>query len=216
MSKWNLLELTKLCEQKGLPIAKVYQNSLAWRWHRAGYHADTASKIWSDLFKESPVSLGGTLFEEAAFSYEAQVEACVLSLHSLADILSQIINVVILGRRFKEDDVSIKRVLEVMEKEGIAPDVVKSTRGMIDDELFLYIEAFSNTIKHRRLINTEFRAEFGEKSRNESGLRFEEFIFKNRTYPQTWGSDILKKYRLHVLDLITEVGLNINRYIAAM
>jgi hypothetical protein len=51
-------------------------------------------------------------------------------------------------------------------------------------------------------------------TRNESGLLFEEFIFKGNTYPQTWGSDILKKHRFHLLHLITEIGLNINKFVA--
>ena len=157
MTKWNFSELSKLCEEKGIPDAKIYRNSLAWRWKRAGYHADMASKVWSDLFKES-FSFADQRCYEAIFSYEAQVESCVQALHSLADILSQIINVVVLGSRLQGDHVSIKKVVEIMEKEGIAPDVAKSTRQLLDDKLFNYVEAFCNTIKHRRLIKTDFRA----------------------------------------------------------
>jgi len=103
-----------------------------------------------------------------------------------------------------------------MENESIAPVVAKSARQLIDDGTFQYIEAFCNTIKHRRLIKTDFRAEYGENARNESGLQFEEFTFKGNAYPQTWGSDILEKHRFHLLDLITGVGLNINTYIASI
>ena len=145
MTKWNFLELRKLCEEKGIPDTKIYQNSLDWRWKRADYHADMASKVWSDLFKES-FSFRDQRYYEARFLYEAQVEACVEALHSLADILAQIINVVILGSKFQEDYVSIKEVVKIMEKEGVAPDVAKSTRQLLDDKLFNYIEAFCNTI----------------------------------------------------------------------
>ena len=213
MTKWNFLELSKLCEEKRIPGAKIYQNSLDWRWKRADYHADAASKIWSDLFKES-FSFVDQRCYEAIFSYEAQIESCVQSLHSLADILAQIINVVVLRSKLQEDHVSIKRVVEIMEREGIAPDVARSTRHLLDDKLFNYIDAFCNTIKHRRLIKTNFRAEYGGNARNESGLLFEEFIFKGNTYPQTWGSDILEKHRFHLLNLITEIGLNINKFVA--
>jgi len=212
MEKWNYSELNKLCEEKGRPDAKIYQNSLAWRWKRADYHADMASKVWSDLFKES-FSFADQRFFKAIFSYEAQVESCVQALHSQADILAQIVNVLILDNRLPEDSVSIKKVIAIMENESLAPDIAKSARRLLNDGIFNYIEAFCNTIKHRRLIKTDFRAEYGENARNESGLRFEAFLFKGDTYPQTWGSDILEKYRFHFLDLITEVGLNINRYI---
>jgi hypothetical protein len=49
MTKWNFSELSKLCEEKGIPGAKIYQNSLGWRWKRADYHAEAASKIWLGL-----------------------------------------------------------------------------------------------------------------------------------------------------------------------
>ncbi|MFC1788762.1 hypothetical protein ACFLZE_02460 [Thermodesulfobacteriota bacterium] len=215
MTRWKFAELNKLCEEKGISDAKIYQNSLNWRWKRADYHAKMASKVWADLFKES-FSFVDQRCYEAIFSYEAQVESCVQALHSLGDILAQIINVFVLNSRFMEDRVSIKIVVGVMEKENLAPEMAKSTRKLLDDHLFNYIEAFCNTIKHRRLIKTEFRAEYGENARNESGLRFEEFIFKGNTYPQTWGSDIIEKYRFHILDLITDVGLNINKYIATI
>jgi len=212
MEEWNYSELSKLCKEKGIPDAIIYQNSLGWRWKRADYHAEMASKVWSDLFKES-FSFVDQRCYEAIFSYEAQVESCAQALHSQADILAQIINVLILGNRLPEDSVSIKKVVAIMENENIAPDIAKSARQLLNDGIFNYIEAFCNTIKHRRLIKTDFRAEYGESARNESGLRFEEFLFKGDTYPQTWGSDILEKYRFHLLDLIVEVGLNINRYI---
>jgi hypothetical protein len=41
-----------------------------------------------------------TIKRDSVFSYEANVEACVQSLHSLGDILAQIINVVILKSHF--------------------------------------------------------------------------------------------------------------------
>jgi len=215
MEKWKFSELNKLCKEKGIPDAKIYQNSLGWRWKRADYHADMASKVWSDLFKGS-FSFVDQRCYEAIFSYEAQVESCVQALHSQADILAQIINVLILENRLSEDSVTIKKVVKILEDESIASEIAKSARQLIGDEIFNYVEAFCNTIKHRRLIKTDFRAEFGENARNESGLRFEEFIFKGNTYPQTWGSDILEKHRYHILDLINEVGFHINAHIASI
>jgi hypothetical protein len=215
MVEWNFLELNKLCAEKGISDAKIYQNSLAWRWKRADYHADIASMVWLDLFKE-PFTFVDKRCYEAIFSYEAQVEACMQALHSQADILAQIINVLILGNRLSEDSVSIKKVVTIMINGKIAPEVAKNANQLLNDVIFKYIEAFCNTIKHRRLIKTDFRAEYGNYARNESGLRFEAFMFKGDTYPKTWGSDILEKYRFHLLDLINEVGLNINKFIRAI
>jgi hypothetical protein len=215
MTKWSFEELNRLCNEKAIPHAEAYQNALAWRWKRADYHAEIASEVWSNLYKES-FSFFDQRCNEAIFSYEAQVESCLLALHSLGDILSQIINVLVLSSKFREDLVSIKKVIDIMEKKSVAPDIARSARRLTDDEVFNYIEAFCNTIKHRRLIKTNFRAEYGKNTRNESGLLFEGFVFKGNIYPETWGSEILQKYRFRMLDLITEVGLSINKYVSSI
>lgn len=214
MTEWHTSELSKLCEEKGIPSAKIYQSSLHWRWHRAVYHADTATGIWSDFMKSG--SFGDERTYEAVFSYEAQVEACVQSLHSMADILAQIINVTILRSRLREENVSIKNVVREMKRASIATDVTTRVKHLLDDDVFDYVEAFCNTIKHRRLIKAIPRLEYGGSARNENGVVFEEFTYKNKLHPQTWGSDILGKYRTRLLDLITEIGLSINQYVSTL
>lgn len=213
MTRWKYSELNNLCKEKGIPDAKLYQASLNWRWKRAEYHAETAEIIWTEHFKGS-FSVPDEKNDKTFFSYEAQVESCAQSLHALADILAQIINIVVLNGRHKEDDVSIKTALKAMQKEAIAMDIVTQVNKLLSDDAFLYIEAFCNTIKHRRLIRTNFHAEYGDTSRNECGLIFEEFNFKGKVYPQTWSSDILSKFRLRVFDLITNIGLSINAHVS--
>lgn len=214
MTQWLFSELNEMCKEKGIPDAKLYQTSLTWRWKRASYHAETAERIWSDLFKGS-FSIPSERNDEPFFSYEAQVESCAQSLHALADILAQIVNMVVLQGKLKEDNVSIKTILNTMKQKSVAKDVVTQVSKLLDDDAFRYIEAFCNTIKHRRLLRTNFRAEYGESAKNESGLLFEEFTFKDNVYPQTWGSDILR-YRDRVFELITNIGLSINAYVSTL
>ncbi len=215
MTRWKFSELNDLCKLKGIPDAKQYQEDLNWRWKRSEYHAETAKDIWTEHFNGS-FSIPDEKNDKPFFSYEAQVEACAQSLHALADILAQIINVVVLNVKHREDDVSLKTILKAMQKEGIAGVVVTEINNLLIDDAFLYIEAFCNTIKHRRLIRTNFRAEYGGASRNECGLIFEEFKFKGKIYPQIWGSDILDKFRIRVFELITNIGLSINAYVSAL
>jgi len=211
MNEWNFEELNKLCQQKNIPESIVYQKSLEWRWRRADFHAEKAKEIWAELFSK-PVITQDSRFNEAVFSYEAHVEACIQSLHSMADMLAQIINVVILKNQFMEDGVYFKTLIGEMEKNGIAPLVTNYMKKLLNHEVFQYIDAFCNTIKHRRLINSKFRAEYGKDYRNESGIKFLQFNYKSKTYPETWGNDILEQYRFQMRELVTEVGLNINKF----
>ena len=112
------------------------------------------------------------------------------------DISAQIINMVILRGKRREDHVYIKAILKTMQKEVIAGDVVAQVNKLLSDDALRYIEAFCNTIKHRRLIRTNFRAaEHGETTRNENGLIFEELTFKGNVYPDKpvskWGRSLI-------------------------
>lgn len=211
-NQWSFEELRDMCRKKGIPDSVIYQNSLGRYWRQAGFHAEKAQEVWKALFGSS-FTLGDKRFNEAVFSYEAYVEACVRALHSMADILAQIINVVILRNRFPEHRVSAKKITEFMEKHGTAPQVTKRMREFIDSDVFRYIDAFCNTIKHRRLIKTHMRMEYGGDYRNETGIKFKQFHFKGVAYPETWGSDILKKYRNQIRDLVNNIGLALNRFV---
>jgi hypothetical protein len=213
MSKWNLAELRELCRQKNIPESAIYQNSLEWRWRQADFHAKKAQEIWAEL-GAAPFTFGDQRYDEAVFSYDAYVVACVQALHSMVDILVQIINVVILETRFSESQVSAKRITEFMEKKGIGPQVTERMIELLNSYEFRYLDAFCNTSKHRRLINTRFRAEYGGDYRNEAGMKFRQFDYKGITYPETWGCDVLERYRYHIGQLVTNVGLSINKFLA--
>lgn len=212
MSNWDLEELGKLCSQRGIPAPTIYQTSLQWRFWRASFHAERAQEVWKELFSQT-FTLGDETFNRAAFSFEADVEACVQALHSMADILAQIINAVILGGHFQEHQVSLWRVTERLEKTGIASQVAGQARKLLGSYEFSYLDAFCNTIKHRRLVFTEFRAEYGGNYRNEAGLLFRAFNYKVASYPETWGKDILEDYRHQLFEHVNNVGLSINDFL---
>jgi hypothetical protein len=183
---------------------------LVWRWQRTDYHAEKATEVWSELM-ESAVILYGEDFNEAVFAQEAQVEACVQSLHAMGDILAQIINIVMLGGRFREDDVTLKRVA----RQEMPTELSSVLNAFIQSNEYSYVEAFCNTIKHRRLIPSDLRGEFGEGYRNEFGIRFNGFSYKGADYPETWASDIIDPYRTTIGVLVNEVGITINRLLQA-
>lgn len=213
MTEWSFEELRRMCKQKNIPESTIYQNSLEWRWRRADFHAENASNIWTELFS-SPFSSADQRFKKAVFSYEAHVEACVQALHSMVDILAQIINAVILENHYQEHQVKAKELTKFMKKNEKAPQVMDCMRALLDSAEFRYLDAFCNTIKHRRLIPGKFRAEYGDHYRNESGIKFLKFNYRNKIVPETWASYILDEYRQQIKQLITDVGLNINKFVA--
>jgi len=213
---WDFEELRKLSKEKNIPESTIYQNSLEWRWKRADFHAKKAQEAWTELYKSS-FTFGDQRYYEAVFSYEAHVEACIQSLDSMIDILAQIINIVILGSRFSEHQVSpgkIIKYMQSMQNQKNTSYVLDSLKKLLDSGAFCYINAFCNTIKHRRLIKTYIRAEYGDNYKNKSGIKFLEFHYKDATHPETWGDEILERYRYQLKDLLTYTGLNINKFLS--
>ncbi|HKZ82296.1 MAG TPA: hypothetical protein VJ793_01410 [Anaerolineae bacterium] len=110
---WNLEELRNLCAAKGLPDSTVYQNALYWKLQRADFHKKQSETIWSNLFSaHQELQIYGEEWIQAQFAYESHVEAAMQSLHSMADILAQIINQAILNGALLEDEVSFSGVLD--------------------------------------------------------------------------------------------------------
>lgn len=216
MKTWSFEELRDLCRKKGVSeedISKfsTYTTSLDWRYIRAKFHAEQADKIWKDLFAQS-FTFGDEKYNVAEFSYEAYVEACVQSLHAMGDILGQIINIVILQNNFSEKNISLINTKKYMMKNGKAPDVLMKIERLLESKELCYIEDFCNTIKHRRLIKSQFRNDY-DNNYYKIGLIFDEFNYGDKTYPETWGDDIIDKYREEICNLVIEVGLKINDFI---
>jgi hypothetical protein len=130
----------------------------------------------------------------------------------MVDMLAQIINVVILRGHLAENEVSAQKLVRWLSNK-IPPEILKRLNEFLSGYEFKYVDAFCNTIKHRRLIHSMLRAEYGEGHRNESGIIFFQFRYRKVTYQDTWASDILQKYREAFYEHITCVGLAINKFL---
>lgn len=232
--RWNLVELSELCTKHGLADPTIFTDSFERRQNRAKYHAKTAQEGWSDFFEQpfnaQYFSVSDPNFQEAVFIYEANTEACIQALHSLGDILAQIINVTVLPKQkqLSEKEVSLYSIYKRMKNvqpTTIAPDVVYEIHKLDTSDTYQYINAFCNMIKHRRLLSTDFRIEnkmYHDEGKlrfyHKAGLRFQSFSYGRTestiiTYPITWGSDILDKYLVDVIEKCNNVGLKINEYL---
>lgn len=208
MTTWNREEFYDLCKQNGISEPTLYFESLNWHLDLANFHKDNAKVAWEDLFK-LPFSTSDEKFDRALYSYEYYAVTSVLFSHQMADILDQIINIVILKAILSEDKVNANNIERELSKLGSATKIVNSRDTLRKSYGFLYLSAFCNIVKHRSLINIS-------KVRT-SGPRwmpiFKEFVYNGKTYPETRGEDILDGYLNHINELIVKVGLDINDYL---
>lgn len=211
---WNFKELRHLCLAKGLPDSQVYQDTLLWKQWRASYHAEQYREIWMELFSSSnEIQVGGKGWNKAQFASEAHVEAMAQALHSMADILAQIINKTVLCAEFSEGDVKLSKILNELKKKPQASKIVERINKLQNSVEFRYIDAFVNTIKHRRLLDRVFHVEYGEGKRNDKAVCFRKFEYKGSRYGFIWATDIIGPYRDRILKLISEISNAVNEYV---
>ena len=132
----------------------------------------------------------------------------------MADILGQIINQVLLRGTLPENRVSLNNVLCEINEEAITPNIFTKITRFKNSTEFKYIDAFVNTTKHCRVLDTNYHAEGGENTRNDQGILFKKFICKNKEFPTTWAKDIVGLYRAKIFKDICAIGISINSYMS--
>lgn len=194
---WDYRKVRELCKEKNLPCPEIYLNSLTERYWEACYHAEQAQKVWDEFKSAHPsgYQIGGSNEEwwRAYYASAAETQAAVEALHAEADIIAQIINQIILRGSLREHKVTFRHVLDRLRKQNLATNVVAEIEAFRNSREFKYINAFCNTIKHRRLINKEWRVE--GRARCKEGVRFLAFAYEEDNFPVTWASDINGSYR---------------------
>lgn len=195
---WKFTQIRELCDTNHLPYPEVYLRSLSWQHRKAWYHAQQAQKVWDDFKAAHPRhEIGGSNEQwwEVYYASAAETEATVQVLHAEADIIAQIANRIILRGLVPERDVNLHRVLCELKCQNRGPHVAAQIETLKSSREFRYINAFCNTIKHRRLIDKQWHVEGGEGTRNKEDVRFLAFCYEGKPFPITWASDITGPYR---------------------
>lgn len=213
---WDFQEFQNICLKRNLPDTTVYQDTLSRKEIRAKYFGKKAQLILT--YADLNSSITGGEFEDndwirVFFKYESNIEAALQAAHSMTDTIAQIINVVILNSHFSEGDVSLKKVSKKLSSPCNAPIVSQAIQQLLNSKEFNYINSFVNTIKHRSLVDAEYRIEFGKETCNRAGIKFREFKYCGNTYPVTWGDDIISKYIPKIIDLIWDIGNALNEHL---
>lgn len=160
-------------------------------------------------------------FKTAQFQSETYIEAAAQNLHSMADILCQIINKAVLNSGIDEANVTIQRTIEELQEKANTQDIVNTLEKLRDSHEFKYIAAFVNTIKHRSLLDTDYSGEFKSGKSNIMRLRFLSFNYEKSgkqkkppdNYDNTFAETIANGYKERIFDLIDGVGRATNTYI---
>ncbi|MGL4499408.1 MAG: hypothetical protein ACRCU2_10150 [Planktothrix sp.] len=169
---WKLEELRECCSEEDIRKAEIHFKAVRDKLGRILYAVER--------LKEDPIqpSIDREGFINKQLETLIYLETVAYNLHSLPDVLSHIIFILIINPlTFKDSSLDIRKErniniftakakLEVIEEEGYAntntpqKQHIKSLIGAINNLLnsneYKYIDALVNTIKHRNLIDTEY------------------------------------------------------------
>ena len=225
---WNLEQFNALCISKKLLDCTMYQKALFWKQQKVNFLVLQSKEVWNNFWQEHFWQNNGSInfqeqkvaiaFKDAQFQSETYIEAVAQNLHSMVDVLCQVINQVVLGSRLHEADVDLRKTIEELQKKQSTQDIVTALEELRDSPEFKYIAAFVNTIKHRRLLDTEYYGEFGQDKSNIIGIRFLGFEYEKpkkliEKYDDTFAETITDIYMQRIFALIDSVGKATDTYI---
>jgi hypothetical protein len=208
----------------------------------AVYVASLSSKIDRILFlvdrfivtEDLTLKLGAQ-FPKTQLEVEIYIESIASNLHSLADVLAQIINEIVLkpllpcDEHISSEKVDLNQVKTKLDKVktklvALTPDsakyrdisqIIDSIGNLSKSWEFLYISGFVNTIKHRRLLNTTFHLKVDRGSLIDLGFKLDKFDYKGTPFPEMSCRSIVIDYREKLIDFIFDIGNSVNNYCRA-
>ena len=226
---WKSEEIPQLCPQGIVSEAEVHVKAIKNKIDRIMFLVERLSSLDTSI----PNSFEPTVLRSSQLEVEIYIESIAANLHSLADVLAHVINVIVLKPLQNKPDylghrqISIHNVknklsslgsLDTVRNQYIA-EIIREIHKLIDSAEFKYIAAFVNTIKHRSLLDTEFALtvqSVQSGSLMDVGYRLDPFDYEGNNFPQTRCKVVAMDYREKVIDLVLDVGNSINNYCRAV
>ncbi|HEC77451.1 MAG TPA: hypothetical protein ENI33_09410 [Thermoplasmatales archaeon] len=215
--KWDIPRFRELCRLTNITYPRLYTISLLRKKELVDYHANLTTKVWKDLFKQhKTISFNSQEWINAEIVSEANAIAMAQSLHSMADIMSQVVYRIILNSGLNEQNITFYKVKKKLEERSSTDISLLPIKDAMEDlwrnNSFQYIASFVNTVKHRSIVDTKYTFEL-KQGRYRQGIKFKKFNYKGTHYPEVWTDELVKNYKEEVLELIIKIGCTLNNYL---
>ncbi|MBW4641920.1 MAG: hypothetical protein KME23_02690 [Goleter apudmare HA4340-LM2] len=221
---WATQQLIDFCPQSITDEASIYVQAMNRKIARILFLLERFS-----FSENSTLEEGSDKFLMTQIEIEIYVESIAYNLHSLADVLAQIINIIVLkpllptNKHFSSEDVTPKKIKTHLQKLNLddvkrryVDDIIVQFDNLMNSNEFSYVAGFVNTIKHRRLLNTVFHFELNQGSLLDFGFKLDPFQYKGINYAELSCKDFVMSHREKVINLAFELGHSVNNYCRAV
>ncbi|WP_146218645.1 hypothetical protein [Halomonas sp. LBP4] len=213
---WNLEELRKHIHAKPGDAAPVLDllESIDRSVDIFRYHMATARDAMKGIVNEAePQGLGNFMLifggdereNEFAFSKIVSEAHFIASLHTarcLWDLFSQLVNTLVIADLMPIKDCNIYRVAKRIPHSPLKERV----NLLLESHWYNYLAAFTNTTKHRQLIQHNATISLEE---NRIGIRIGAFSYASQNFESYWAIEVLKG-AIEVKNAIIECGRLLN------
>ena len=230
--KWNHGDLYRAVLAKyGDQYAKELKPiiySFPWKFRIAEYHIREAQNAFNRKLADDEVQARVKLLDamfgglgdvekdqigKLLLENEAHIIAYAQSAHSVADNLASIIYYSInFKKEFKgfkfHNNYHLSYIKKELQKKQMYGGIVKKIDNLLTSDEFCYLSAFTNTIKHRQLLDHSLSIALISTERH--GLVFNKFRYKNHTYAAKKANDFVDSDYYKLKKLYLEIGISIN------
>ncbi len=218
---WKTEELRTYSSSPILEDAEIYVKSIRNKMRRISFIFDKLS--------EEDIPLGNeTEFLKAQIQTETDIESFAFNLHSLADVFSHLIYYLIFTPNsitLRERQININNVvnkLNQLKTQSNIPwqqqylnQLIDKINDLIKSSKYLYIAAFFNTVKHRQLIETEYKLQIKQSKIVDLGWKIDAFSKDGNNFHSVTLKEILVDYHPKIVDYALLIGQAINNYCRA-
>lgn len=208
-----LIQVSQKHNDTKIEILEPIINSFVWKFFIANYHATESKNIILKLISKSSkkgyVEIAKLIFEGAAgtdkgkqfgiavFKAEANMIAYAQSIHSLADIYSQIIYVSLnLDKKLEKPIPQMHRsIIKINKAISNIPEFTKlhsELNCFLTSNQFEYLNAYVNTTKHRSLIPVKYSVFFEKKIEPTHCFEIERFNYNGSTYKSKYSKEFIE------------------------
>lgn len=214
MESWNLKELKDLIMQvygqSQLDLVEQSIDSMGLRQDFAAYHYQEYRTLYDKLQTEWAVSKTWTIkdLEEShviEIKMAANILACLQNLHSVHDILGQVIRYTF-DLQFEETKpVYLNNVKDKLKQ---YKNLFKLLSELIDHEDYKYLNAFMNQSKHNAVVVPYYQT-----LNSSDGVKLPAFRHKNKEYIEKNAEIFLVALYARESNLLVSIGQEINKFL---
>lgn len=191
LTSWNLKALREKLQathdKADIDRAVTYMDSFDWKNKAALYHVNTADEVFSKYSGREDEDVKKMMhrlfsekfdveFETARRIREFSLVAAATTVHTLPEVLAQVITVSINPEIKNVHSISFNGVV----KRITNPEYKSKLEALQGSFEYQYIHAFTNTIKHISLVKPKYNVGFDEQ--NYHGVVFDSFTFKDKDF----------------------------------